>query len=458
MKVRYIQLLLLAGLVAFGGRPARAAPAEKPRPRQATPTAEKSRPRQATPTAKKPRVTFVVDVTPQDYKSVKRILKWLRKGLRRNQDLKYIPMQRLLEKPRGSMKRIRRAVKYMDQASMAIKGLEFGKAIQLLQKAVRKLEYSFLGLLRLRVKAQPLADALRLLATAYFLDGQAKLAKETIQRLLVIDPKTRYKAGRFPRQMAQLVDDERLMFDEFGTSTVVIKTEPPGARVYLNAHRVGRSPITIKGVRRGFNYLTARYPGYRTTTMGLEVDPPKLQRVTIKLRKFKRDPVPLLGGSYATMGPRVMSSAMQALAARLKVDILIVGRVLKDQDLGKVVLYAYDARLKELLRGPVKASISLDFPKPKSLEMIQMLFSGVRLDGTKPPPPKKPKTSFWKGFKERMVRFRRWRGFWPTVGSVAGILVTGLVVGLAVGLQPSSGLPPSLGSRHVIFAHPLKRF
>ncbi len=438
---------LLVGLFSVCvATPASASPRERARPR-ARPAAESA----------KPKVTILVDVPPKDRKRLKGVLRWIRKGLRRNEKLDYIPMQRLLEKPKGSMQRIRKAVRLMDQATRLMQNLEFAKAIPKLNKAVRKLEYSFLGLLRLKVKAQPLADALRLLATAYFLDGQAKMAKATVQRLLVISPKIRYKAGLFPKQMAQLVDDERLMFDEFGTSTVVIKTEPPGARVYLNAKRVGRSPITVKGVRRGFNYLTARLPGYRTTTMGLPVDPPKLKRVTVKLRRFKRDPLPLMARAFMAMGKPEMGKDLDALAERMDVDILVLARAEAFQDLAKVTLFAYDRRLGELLKGPVKVSISQDFPKPKALRAAQMLLSGVRLDGKRPPPPKKPRRSTWVRFKDGMIRFRRWKGFWPTVGTIAGIVVTGVVVGLAVGLGPPDGAPVR-GSRHVILGHPLTRF
>lgn len=366
-------------------------------------------------------------------------------------------MQKLLETSRGSRRRIRKAVSYMERSEGLIKRLELGEAIALLEKAVRKLEYSFLGLIRLRAKTRPLADALRMLSVAYFLNGQSDKAKETIRRLLVLAPKTEYRTGGFPKSMAQLVDDERLLFDELGTSEVVVKTTPPGARVYLNARRVGRSPLTIKGGRRGFNYLSARMPGYRTTTMGLEVSPPKLARVTLELRKFKRDPLPLITRSFAEVGRRRMGPGQRGLAHRLHADVVVLAMASVDQDQARLVLYAYDARLRELLKGPIKATVSLDFPKRKAVAAARMLFSGVRLDGTRPPPPKRPPPKA-PSLGERWSRFRRWRGFWPTVGAVAGVLVAGVVVGLAVGLQPPSAGVEARGWRRVVLAHPLARF
>jgi hypothetical protein len=177
----------------------------------------------------------------------------------------------------------------------------------------------------------------------------------------------------------------------------------------------------------------------------------------VKLRRFKRDPLPLMARAFVAMGKPKMGKDLVALADRLGVDILVLARVEVFQDQAKVALYAYDRRLQELLKGPVKVTISQDFPKAKALQATRMLFSGVRLDGKKPPPPKKPKRSTWSRFKDGMLRFRRWKGFWPTVGTIAGLVAAGLVVGLAVGLQPPDG-PPVRGSRHVVLGHPLSRF
>lgn len=406
--------------------------------------------------AERPSVTLHIDAQNTDLKVLKRTLAAVRAALRKNKTIRYRPIQAILEKPKGSVRRLLRADKLLAAGQRDLTNLEIGKAIEKFNKAVRLLEYSFVALVRIRQKAEPLARALRALAAAYFLDGKVKEAKETLRRMLVLAPKTTYSPKTFPRQMAQLVDDERMMFDEFGTSTVEVTTDPPGARVYLNAHRQGRGPITLKSVQKGTNYITARMPGYRTTTMGVEVDPPKLQRATITLRRFKKDPLPLMERALLEMGRRTPGPGILGLAARLKVDLVVLARARAEHDQGVLTLYLYDARLKKLLKGPITVKPSVDFPKEKVNPAVRLLFSGVRLDGKVPEPLKKPTRSLWMRSREGWRDFRKSKGFWPVVGSVVGAVVVGVVVGLAVGLQ-QRGYNPS-GSRHVILAHPLARF
>lgn len=403
-----------------------------------------------------PLVVFHVDVPGAQMKVLKRTLSAVRRALKKDKRLRYRPIQSVLEKPKGSLRRIMKADALIAAGKKDLTNLEVGGAIKKFKKAVRLMQVSFVALVRIRQKTKPLARALRNLAIAYYLDGKREKAKKTLQQLLVLAPKTRYSAKRFPRQMAQLVDNERLMFDEFGTSNVVIKTVPPGARVYLNARRVGRSPITLKNVRRGFNYITARLPGYRTTTIGEEVDPPKLVRTTIRLMRFKRDPLPHMARALLEMGQKTAGPGILAMADRLKADIVVLARARAEHDLATITLYVYDARLKKLLRGPVTVKPSTDFPKEKVKPAVRRLFDGLRLDGkiTQPTKPTKPTITLWKKMSVGWTKFRKSKAFWPVMGGVAGAIVAGVAVGLAVGLS-KQGFQPR-GFRHVL-AYPLAR-
>jgi len=406
------------------------------------------------PHAKRPTAIFHVEVPSSQVKILKRTLAAVRRALKKDERLHYRPVQSILEKPKGSLKRLTRADALVAAGKKDLTNLEVGSAIKKFRKAVRLMQMSFVALVRIRAKTKPLARALRNLAIAYFLDGKADQAKKTLQKLLVLSPKLRYSPKLFPKQMAQVVDDERLMFDEFGTANVVVKTDPPGARIYLNARRVGRSPITLKNVRRGFNYITARLPGYRTTTIGEAVDPPKLVRTSFKLMRFKRDPLPLMAAALLEMGAQKAGSGTLGLANRLGVDILVLARAQVEHDQAVLTFYVYDARLKKLLKGPITVKPSTDFPKEKVNPALRQLFDGIRLDGTKPQPKKKPTPALWKKMKGSWVKFRQSKAFWPVIGGVAGVLVTGVVVGLAVGLS-SMGVQPR-GFRHIM-AFPLAR-
>jgi len=441
MKRTSIGLLILAGSAVLGWLSVPPALAQPARARLGT-------------SAKPPTVVFHVDAPASQMKVLKRTLSAVRRALKKDKRLRYRPIQSILEKPKGSLRRLMKADTLVVAGKKDLTNLEVGSAIKKFKKAVRLMQVSFVALVRIRQKVKPLARALRNLAIAYFLDGKADKAKKTLQKLLVLAPKIRYSAKLFPKQMAQLVDDERLMFDEFGTANVVVNTEPPGARIYLNARRVGRSPITIKDVRRGFNYITARLPGYRTTTIGEDVDPPKLVRTSFKLMLFKRNPLPLMSGALLQMGRKHAGAAILGMAKRLSADIIVLARARAEHDLATVTLYVYDARLKKLLRGPVTVKPSTDFPKEKVKPAVRRLFDGLRLDGRKPKPKKKPTKALWTKMNAGWMKFRRSKAFWPVVGGVAGAIVTGLVVGLAVGLSNKGFVPRA--SRHVL-AHPLAR-
>jgi PEGA domain len=438
---RITRLLILAGsllLVPVGATSALAQPT--------APT--------AAPGLKRPKVVFHVDVPTAQMKVLKRTLSAIRRALKKDKRLRYRPIQSILEKPKGSLKRLMKADDLVAAGKKDLTSLEVGSAIKKFKKAVRLMQVSFVALVRIRQKTKPLARALRNLAIAYFLDGKAEKAKATLQQLLVLSPKIRYSAKLFPRQMAQLVDDERLMFDEFGTANVVVKTTPPGARIYLNARRVGRSPLTIKNVRRGFNYITARAPGYRTTTTGEDVDPPKLVRTNIKLMQFKRDPLPLMAGALLEMGKKTPGPGILGMAKRLKANIIVLARARAEHDQAVVTLYVYDVRLKKLMKGPVTLKPSTDFPKEKVNPGIRRLIDGIPLDGVKAKPKKKPDKKLWKKMNLSWAKFRKSKAFWPVIGGVAGAIVAGVVVGLVVGLSDKGFIPR--GSRHVL-AYPLAR-
>jgi hypothetical protein len=184
------------------------------------------------------------------------------------------------------------------------------------------------------------------------------------------------------------------------------------------------------------------------------VDPPKLVRTSFKLLQFKRDPLPLMAGALLEMGKREPGPGILGMADRLKVDMIVLARARTEHDLATVTLYVYDVRLKKLMKGPVTVKPSTDFPKEKVKPAVRRLFDGIRLDGMKPKPKKKPTKALWKRMNVGWAKFRRSKAFWPVVGGVAGAIVTGVVVGLAVGLS-NRGFQPR-GSRHVL-AYPLAR-
>ena len=55
---------------------------------------------------------------------------------------------------------------------------------------------------------------------------------------------------------------------------LVIRTEPPGAEVYVDGRGVGPSPVEVPFVHYGGREVEARLGGYRSERLTVDVDPP----------------------------------------------------------------------------------------------------------------------------------------------------------------------------------------
>jgi tetratricopeptide (TPR) repeat protein len=444
-------LIALASVLVFSAAPSIAVAEDAPAPR-----------RRRAPDPR-PTATLLIDVKPEDAATLAALPARLGRAIKNEKSFRFKSFQAILEKVKRSLRGLGQADELLEEAKQDIVAGKVREGIEKTRRSIELFEKHFAGLVRIKDRAKPLAEALRTLAIALHVDGKHQEARDAIRRLLVLAPKTEADPQVFPRKLVKLVDVERKVFDDLGGAEVQVETDPPGARVYLNARRKGVGPATIKNVRAGFNYLTARAIGYRTTTIRIEVAPPKQLRTKIVLERLPDDPVPLMKESLAALGAARMTDAMRKLATRLEVDVLVLGRAEVFQDLCKLSLFAYDARTGLLRRGPVTASPHLDLPEDR-LEALARTVLGESPVETRPPPPRKVKRKRTSApgvpLGERLRRFRRSRAFWPVVGSVAGAVVAGAVVGLAVGLQSPPGGDGLIrgGGRHVILGKALLRF
>ena len=98
---------------------------------------------------------------------------------------------------------------------------------------------------------------------------------------------------------------------------------------------------------------------------------------------------------------------------------------------GKVALrgWLYDVRRDVVLkRAARQAGGSDEELRLGGRFFARELTTGVRLDGTLEPPPHKDT------FAEKWQRFHDSKWFWPVVGTVGGLVVTGAAVGIGVGV------------------------
>jgi hypothetical protein len=140
------------------------------------------------------------------------------------------------------------------------------------------------------------------------------------------------------------------------------------------------------------------------------------------------------------------------------VDILMLGRITLRGREANVTIVAYDLRSGRLLKS-VRRTVDTGDLGSKPARLAKDILGGVRLDGKSGPlkikkkKKKKKGPPAWKRFKEKWRKFRKWKGFWPVVGSTAGVIVIGVAVGLGVGLGMKDRVRMPGGTRLIVMKH-----
>jgi hypothetical protein len=417
-------------------------------------------PREVRPSArpepkKRPKTTLYWFMKSSYRSKTGELVRQLEENLRHNQRISFKPAREILETGKDAEKAFAKAEKQVAAAKKKAFNLELEAAKKAAVDAVELYEQHFSGFLDGPFGFQPLEKALATLAAIAFQSGEMDLTRQALLKLLALKPNLKYDPKMFPDAMKETLLNLRLEMDELGTASIQVSTKPKAAVVYLNGNKLGRSPLSAPKVKMGYHYLTFRRDGYKTTTKVVKVEPPtgpvineRLEKVSPKLFSHLRNALENLGGARA-------GSGVVGAGKVLGVEILILGRIVMRGNEATVSLFPYDLRSRRLLKGPVEETFDVNDLGSKPASMAKKVFSDVTLDGSVPKVKKKKKTkkesSFWKGVAKKWRRFRNWKGFWYTVGGVAGAIVVGTAIGLAIGLAPSSKITRMPGgTRHVI--------
>lgn len=327
--------------------------------------------------------------------------------------------------------------------------MEFEKAAEKLSEAVAIYKRCFPYLLDSPFGTGPLKKALRLLAVAQHQHAQADASRKTLMQLMALQPDLAYKQGLFPEGMKETLLNLKLEMDERGSAPINVASKPGAAEVFLDGKRVGRTPMNTKSVKVGYHFVTFRRQGYRTVTKLVQVTPPNASSVEATLSPISTDFFDRMRMALKEMGKPTVGPGIKGAGQLLKTDILLLARAVLRGDEATVTMMAYDLRSNRLLKPAVVASMNTLNLGQGPASLVRRLFAGVRLDGrvgvervVVPKLKLEPRVSAWD-------RFRRWKGFWPTVGGVVGSIVLAVTIGLAVGLTQDRRLPGGL--RHTIY-------
>lgn len=259
-----------------------------------------------------------------------------------------------LEESRANMKAGKQALDDLDN----VKATEaFTQALQALQET--DLSRHFPALL----------EAWTMKAAGHATGGENGPAKKDIEAVVALAPKAEFSPTYFPPDLIKFAEAQR-KFATNAKGELLVRTEPPGARVWVDGTYRGVSPVTVAGLTGGNHFIAASEGGYALaqsqagpgeevlSLAAAEIGPGWKKAIT----EIKKDPE----GS-------TRDSAAQALGKAAQLDQLIV--VLAKKSLAGEQLDLIALRLE--VRDGHNASYRTGTVNPGDPEQLATFFDGL---------------------------------------------------------------------------------
>jgi hypothetical protein len=149
------------------------------------------------------------------------------------------------------------------EGQKALDDLDTAKAVEAFSDALRQLKECDSS-----KTWDELIKAFVMKASSHSLGGETALAKQDIERILVVAPKAEFASQYFPPDQMKLIEQQRKVVVA-AKAELTVRTEPPGANVWVDGQFRGQSPVTIKPVAAGRHQVVAALGGYALGTMEL---------------------------------------------------------------------------------------------------------------------------------------------------------------------------------------------
>ena len=344
------------------------------------------------------------------------------KSLHDNKNLQVKDPDKLLLQFSGEvpLRTIRKAKSNLKKGIFLIKGGNPTEAIAKIQGAIAGLEKSLSF-----VKKKTLAKAIMALGVAQAEAGSRGLARRTFVKLLTWRPRVLFDTREFGSRYLPLFAKAQSIAQRLPRGSAELRSEPSGAKAYVDGRFVGITPTTAFGLAKGVHYATFKKQGFIKASLRIDVSGSEQRKFSAELKSS--DKYLLLQQSLETvkgeLGGENATQAMVDLRSFLFIDQVIFARVTQaGGDDMRVQGYLYDLRNKLRLNTATQ-TIKADELKAIA-KMTTLLYVNVRYDGTleapedAPPPPPTKRTPFYATW---------W--FWTAVAvGTAAIVVPVLVV------------------------------
>jgi hypothetical protein len=393
-----------------------------------------------TPKPKPVRMTaFYIPGPGVDAKTVARVSRRIGKALRRDRRLTVKDSDKLLAEFAGDVPSNElNAAKQSQQEGIKLLAEDQPKlAAAKLAEAIQQYE----GILAF-VKKRRLANCMMALAVAHARARQRRKATSTFRRLLIWRPRVRFPTALYGAKLIPLFERARRKVKRLRRGSVELKTEPAGAKAYVDGRFAGITPTTAFGLVAGQHYATFKKPGFIKGAQKVLVSGRKQGSYEVKLDRSQKFLLlkQTLRKASSDLGQPRANPSMLDLRSVLFVDQVLFATVKAvGQSQLTIRTYLYDLRSKRLLN---KAKLTMARKQIDKLdELARLTYLNVRIDGTLAAPPEAPPPPP----KKRRAFYATW-WFWTAVGAAAAAVV------LPVVLWPEADKCPG-GNRCIGFAN-----
>lgn len=363
--------------------------------------------------------------------------------------IEYRPIGELMpEATEDPAAELKKADDDLEEGDKAFSGMDIDPAKTRLHAAIDRYKVWLPELVQRDHGAGKLLTAWLLLSKVYFFDGDMANARLALRHALTLDPTLRFNAA-FPPQMKKIVSEARAEYDQAGLGHVAVTPTPAGAIVYVDGMArpsPGAQTIALPSGPHDFRFDMV---GHERAVESIDVAgagaPPAELKVALAETASSAD------GLFAPIVARLDEGGaappeLSRAAQKLGVDLIALVRASAAAG-GKVALrgWLYDVRRDLVLkRATREAGGSDEELRLGGRYFARELTTGVRLDGKPEPPPHKATfAEKWRGFADS-----KW--FWPVVGTVGGLVVTGAAVGVGVGVARSRAADEGAASAVVL--------
>ncbi|WP_342375719.1 PEGA domain-containing protein [Myxococcus stipitatus] len=214
----------------------------------------------AVPTAAPSSVTVVaIPLDAASRTEAARLAYWAEQSVARSGRLELVRLSEALD-AKGKAAREAKAAEgaeAMKEGQRAYDELDTQKALQQFEAAARAFEASDMSR-----NFGELSRARVMKAASQVANGENAAAQLEIRAVLAVDPRAQFSPNFFPPDEMAFVEKERKAALAGSSGTLMVRTEPVPAQVYVDGHFKGVSPVELKGLTAADHFVTVMAPGY----------------------------------------------------------------------------------------------------------------------------------------------------------------------------------------------------